>query len=258
MVTKIDENVVVVKSAAELESLDRSVFQFTARKVFRSWKEDFCDEETGEVITVDRTEPVFDKGQCLTPDDFSKLLFHLQCGDIQEIAFSNVQRSATLVSNRGFGIWLVKAEGARFKPKMMLRATNAMSAYEVAKDYIELNYTGDFFIKSVKACDESIIIEPKDDDESKEVFKNWYSVDVLLDDERDPENIETVGPYYFIVYAETVEAAKVIIENRIAHKRAEQEETDKYSLKLTKATTIGANVVVPMEFCMAYRKGGGE
>ena len=61
-----------------------------------------------------------------------------------------------------------------------------------------------------------------------------------------------------MVYAETVEAAKAVIENYIANKRSEDGVEDKYSIKMVQATTIGANVIVPREFCMAYQKGGEE
>lgn len=258
MVTKNDENVVVVKSATELQEIDRERYQFTAKKVFREWKEEFVDESTGLVTPVTRTEILFDKGVILTPDDFSKLLFHFQCNDLGEVCLSDQQRQATLVNNRGFGLWVVKAVGSKFKPKMMLRATNAMNAYEVAKDYIELNYTGDFFIKSMRTYDDCIIIEPNQEEEVKDVMKSWYEVSLWLVIQNEDGEEEESQPYVFIVYAETVEAAKATIENWLANKRSEDGVEGKYTLKMQSATTIGANVIVPMEFCLAYRKGGEE
>lgn len=258
MVTKIDENVVVVKSATQLQGIDREQYQYPAKNIFREWKEEFIDEDTGLVTPVTRSEILFKRGEALTSDDFSKLLFHFQCGDIEEISLSDQQRQATLVNNRGFGLWTVKAVGNKFKPKLLLRATNAMNAYEVAKDFIELNYTGDFFIKSMKTYSDCIIIEPKEEEETMDVLKSWYEVSLLLvlQDENGEE--EESQPYVFIVYAETVEAAKVTIENWLANKRAEDGVEGKYTLKMLSATTIGANVIVPMEFCLAYRKGGEE
>lgn len=258
MVTKKDENVVTIKSVAELEQLDRDEYRFTAQNVYRQWKEQFVDEDTGLITPITRNELLFAKGVELNTDDFSTILFHLQTGDMEELHMSNVQRRATLIGNRGFGLWVVKAIGNKFKPKMMLRASNAMAAYECAKDFIELNYTGDFFIKSIKTYDDCIIIEPKEEEEARDVFKSWYSVSILLDIEHAPDDVETQGPYDFVVYAETVEAAKAVIENYIANKRSEDGVEDKYSIKMVQATTIGANVIVPREFCMAYQKGGEE
>ena len=43
MVTKKDENVVTIKSVAELEQLDRDEYRFTAQNVYRQWQEEFVD-----------------------------------------------------------------------------------------------------------------------------------------------------------------------------------------------------------------------
>lgn len=258
MVTKNDENVVVVKSATELQKIDRERFLYPAKNIFREWKEEFIDEDTGLVTPVTRTELLFRRGDPLTSDDFSKLFFNFQCKDIEEVHLSDQQRQATLVNNRGFGLWTVKAVGNKFKPKLLLRATNAMNAYEVAKDFIELNYNGDFFIKSMKTYSDCIIIEPKDEDDAEDVLKSWYEVSLLVVLQNEGGEEEESQPYVFIVYAETVETAKVTIENWLANKRSEDGVEGKYTLKMMSATTIGANVIVPMEFCLAYRKGGEE
>lgn len=258
MTTKKNEDVIVVKTAKELTETNWIDYCYAARRICRTWTEDFMDDDTGEVVSIERNELLYSKGHHLMPDDYSSLLFHMQSGDVKEVWLSNQQRRATLVNNRGFGLWVVKAEGAKIKPKMMLRATNAMSAYEVAKDYIELNYRGDFFIKSIKTYGDSIVIEPSKDSDDKDLSRNWYTVGILLDIEHGLEDKETQGPYNFVVYAETVEAAKAIIENYIAKKRAEREDTEQYSLKMTSATTISADTIIPMEFCMAYRKGGDD
>ncbi len=255
MITKKNEDVVLVKTTKELQDLDKEQFCFAAQKVNRQWLEDFVDEDTGQIVTMDRYELLFERGHKFTQEDFSSLLFYLQTNDVKEVWLSNQQRCATLVGNRGFGLWVVKAEGSKVKPKLMLRATNAMNAYECAKDYIELNYRGDFFIKSIKTYGESIVIEPTVSDDDKEITRCWYTVGILIDIEHDEDDIETFGPMTYVAYAETVEAAKAIIENQIAKKRAESGAVEKYSVKMASATTISADTIIPMEFCMAYKKG---
>lgn len=258
MISKKDETVVVIKTTEELEKLDKEEFRYAAQRINRQWTEDFVDEDTGQIISMDRYELVFDKGYQFNDEDFSSLLFYFQTEDVKEAWLSNQQRCATLVGNRGFGLWVVKADGGKVKPKLMLRATNAMSAYECAKDYIELNYRGDFFIKSIKTYGESIVIEPLPDTDDKNIARCWYTVGILIDIEHDTDDIETFGPLTYVAYAETVESAKVIIENYIAKKRAESGAVEKYSVKMSSATTISADTIIPMEFCMAYKKGGDD
>lgn len=249
-----DENVIVVKSTEELQSLNKKEYKYPAQNIYRTWKEDFADEDTGEIITMNRSELLFGKGEAITSDDFTKLLFYLQCGEVEEIRMSNVQRLATMVSD-GFGLWLVKAIGDKQKPKMLLRATSALTAYECAKDFIELNYRGKFFISGIKTYGSCIIIEPSDEElNDMKVYRTWYSVIIMCDEEDKHNEIETTGPYNFVVYAESVEAAKIVIERYVAAVRSENKDERKYTLKMTSATTIGANVIVPKEFCMAYRK----
>ena len=258
MITKKNEDVVLVKTTKELTEINWVDYCYAAQRVSRQWTEDFADEDTGEVVSIDRYELLFEKGHRFTPDDYSTLLFHMQGGDVKEVWLSNQQRRATLVNNRGFGLWVVKAEGAKIKPKMMLRATNAMAAYECAKDYIELNYRGDFFIKSIKTYGDSHIIEPAKDSDDNNLSRNWYTVGILFEIEHGVEEKETIGPFNYVVYAETVEAAKVIIENNVARKRAEAGEEEHYTLKMVSATTISADTIIPEDFCLAYKKGGDD
>lgn len=155
-----NEIIVTVHNTDELAALDKNTYCFTASRVLKTWKEDFLDEDNGEVVTMDRTEVVFEKGMKLYPNDFSELLFRFQTGDITEAQLSNVQRQGIIKSAGRFRLWIVKADGAR-KMKLLLRADNAMSAYEVAKDYIELNYRGHFSIEGIKTFTDCIVIEPK-------------------------------------------------------------------------------------------------
>ena len=42
--------------------------KYLARPVVKKWMEDFVDEETGGIVSVERTELLFEKGIQITPD----------------------------------------------------------------------------------------------------------------------------------------------------------------------------------------------
>ncbi len=251
-----NEIIVTVHNTDELAALDKNTYCFTASRVLKTWKEDFLDEDNGEVVTMDRTEVVFEKGMKLYPNDFSELLFRFQTGDITEAQLSNVQRQGIIKSAGRFRLWIVKADGAR-KMKLLLRADNAMSAYEVAKDYIELNYRGHFSIEGIKTFTDCIVIEPKEEENQNiSVDRYWYmvSTEVLQQDEGEEPVILYTSQ--FLVFAENVESANVIIDRYIAEEKTRRGDNDTSNivLRTSSASTISCNVVVPADFCLPYSK----
>ena len=94
MQTKKEENIAVVRNATALEHLDFN-YRFVARTIATMHNEDFIDESTGEVVSVQIKDNIlFERGYELSSDDISQLLFHFQTGDIKEIHLSNQQRFA--------------------------------------------------------------------------------------------------------------------------------------------------------------------
>ena len=255
------EIIVTVHNTQELEAVNKKEFCYTASRVIKRYVEDFIDEDTGELVSVERTEAIFEKGMALSPNDFSELLFRFQTGDITEAQLSNVQRQGIITGGRRFRLWIVKVDGAR-KMKMMLRADNAMSAYEVAKDYIELHYRGTFVIEGIKTFTDCIVIEPKQDEEKRNISvdKFWYMVQVEALQQRPDEEPTVIYSNAFLVFAENVESAKSIIDHYIAEEKAKRGETtsDNVILRTTSASTISCNVVVPAEFCFAYTTDNEE
>jgi len=256
MNTRKDENLVTIKTMRELENLDKQEFHFVAEAIVRRWvDEDFVDDDTGEIVSHEKSEVIFERGEKLSSDDFSSLLFYLQCGDIKEFTLSNQQRQGAVISEKKLGVWVVKAAGRSIKCNIMLRASNAMMAYEIVKDYIELNFMGNFSIKGIKTYNECIIVEPEQDDGKRAQPRQWYTVSILLARSSRGGDEYTEGPFTYVVFAETVEAAKSIIEDYVSKKMQESDIDDSYVIKMTSATTISTNVIIPLEFCMAYTEG---
>lgn len=159
-----------------------------------------------------------------------------------------------------FRLWNVKVDGAR-KLKMLLRADNALLAYEVAKDYIELNYKGTFTIEGIKTFSDCIVIEPEKDDEKRNISADrwWYMVEVESMQQDPGEEPVSLFTSHFVVLAENVESAKVIIDRWVAEEKAKRgETTNNVILRTNSASVISCSVVVPAEFCFAYTQKDEE
>ena len=257
MLTKKNEHIVTVTSTEELEQIDRKSFCYAAQRIVRTYREDFIDEDTGETVTIDRNETLYAKGAHIAPDDFSALLFHFQSGDLKEVMLSDQLRPGYVYGST-WNIWQVNAAG-RIKLNMLLRAPNANLAYEIAKDYIELNYEGGFKITGIKLFTANIVIENSKEEKKKDGRKaenNWYSVSsVVKEDREEDEDIEVDDSTFdFIVYADTVETAKEIIEEWVAKRRIENKQTEPYVVNILSAKTINCNTIVPEDFWMAYKE----
>ena len=185
MITKKDLETVRITDAADLADLDKKKFRFTAEVVSTSYNEEFTDEDNGEIVTVERNNFLMAKGVELTPDDFSMLLFHFQSGDMKELLLCNQKREGSIVNNSTFGIWVVKAVGSKTKLNMLLRASNAKKAYDIASDYIELYQNGFFSIESIKTFDDCTIIEEvseESEDSRKKAESVWYNISVMIEE----------------------------------------------------------------------------
>ena len=145
-------------------------------------------------------------------------------------------------------LWVVKASGAK-NVKIMLKAKTASIAYEVAKDYIELNYKGTFVIQGIKTFADSIVLEPEESETNISVDRYWYRL-IVQQEYEDCGGSEF--EYSFVVYAENADVAKMLIDRYLAKRKIEDKDLEPIILKTKTASVISCDVVVPFDFCQAY------
>ena len=80
---------------------------YLAKRLLRTWQEDFVDNDTGEVVSIDRNEIIADRGQLITGDLLAVIRFHLQSGDISEVEVSNQKREGILSASTQMFPWMV-------------------------------------------------------------------------------------------------------------------------------------------------------
>ncbi len=81
--------------------------KYLAKRLLRTWQEDFVDNDTGEVVSIDRNEIIADRGQLITGDLLAVIRFHLQSGDISEVEVSNQKREGILSASTQMFPWMV-------------------------------------------------------------------------------------------------------------------------------------------------------
>ncbi len=124
--------------------------KYVAQTVSRKWNEDFVDEGTGEVVSIGRSEWVASRGAWIDQDLLSKITFHLQAGDIQEVEVSNQKRDAYLSISPYLSMWVVTAGIDSKNVKFLLYANSITMAIEILEDYVELHYSGGFTLVGAK------------------------------------------------------------------------------------------------------------
>lgn len=139
----------------------RIIGKYLASHALKSWKEDFLDESTGEVVTIERNEILFERGKYIDNDLATQINFHIQCGDIEDVEVSNQRRLAILNKRTMLYPFKITALIGNKRHSFILQAQDVTKAIEVATDYIELNFTQSFDITGVKLMDEVVILNER-------------------------------------------------------------------------------------------------
>lgn len=243
MVTKFDEVLITTSDVSEMKDL------YLGQRLLRTWKEDFIDEDTGEVVSIERNELILDKGTHLDPNNLQIVNFHLQSGDIKDVVISNQKRDCTRIY-KGVNLWLVSIELNSKKKNIYLYANSVENAIEIATDYIEQNHSGSFALKNLKELDYiNLIIDKNDEDLEDEINEEDVSIYVV-----NVEITEEEGSYKnsFILKSNDVESAKKIIEDYLIKKKVQNNVKPEFDMKILQAKTISCNFIVDPDFSIRY------
>lgn len=255
----------------------RIVGKFLASNVLKTWNEDFIDESTGEVVTIERNEILFERGSYIDDDLAQQINFSIQAEEIKDVEVSNQRRLAAPNQRTGLYPFKVSARIRTKRRTFILQAQDAAKAIEVATDYIELNFRNSFDITDIKLMDNVVILndrlrksveakeganeegaEPDNGEETRDDTK-YYKVEaevaISTENEEEPEK----KPYDFIVRTKDVDTAKVVITAWINAKVKERTERDGderkvIDLSILSASPFACNAIVDKAFCLAYRE----
>lgn len=75
------EDIVVTETSKPEEMYNK----YLAESVAKHWNEDFVDEDTGEPVSIERTEVLFDRGTYIDDDMLQKIMFSIQAEEIETV-----------------------------------------------------------------------------------------------------------------------------------------------------------------------------
>lgn len=256
----------------------------------RSWREDFLDESSGEVMSIERKELIYERGTLLQAEELSRIQFFMNEGSISEVEVSNQKRMSYEFKNTYIYPYMAQVDVENKKKKFLMLASSVDNALEIVKDYVELNYTGRYQVSMVKEYENHIIIvdtmlkKPLDDvtklaldeelysreerdqilkgdDESKPDTLKFYKIKARVsfsDDENKDEIFQS-----FIVNTYTAERAIMLINNFLSREqnKHEKEAVDKgntfkrkdINAVIEESGVIPVYAFVPKEFSEAYQ-----
>lgn len=265
---------------------------YLAKRVLKTWTEDFVDESTGKVVSIERNEILFERGTLIDQDVLTRIRFCMEADGIKEVEVSNQKRMAFENENKCLYPYIAQAQIGDKKYKFLLYATGLDNVIAILKDYIELNYQSGFTLTMAKEFDSCIILtdnlkERKVDSASEAYLKNEISSEEYLDamDSENTENTENEEPkpdekkFYqigtkvvfddeeeriqtFVVHTFSVDRAMMLITHWIKNKEDEYEKQAKEKgyeyekreihTSIESAKPIPVGRFIPREFSMAY------
>lgn len=262
---------------------------YLAKRVLKTWTEDFVDESTGKVVSIERNEVLFERGTLIDQDVLTQIRFCMEADGIKEVEVSNQKRMAFENENKCLYPYIAQAQIGDKKYKFLLYATGLDNVIAILKDYIELNYQSGFTLTMAKEFDSCIILtdnlkERKVDRAAEVYLKNEISSEEYLD-AMDSENTENEEPkpdekkFYqigtkvvfddeeeriqtFVVHTFSVDRAMMLITHWIKNKEDEYEKQAKEKgyeyekreihTSIESAKPIPVGRFIPREFSMAY------
>lgn len=265
----------------------RMLNKYLAKRVLKTWIEDFVDEDTGQVTSIERNEVIFDKGMLIDQDLLAKIRFSMEADGIKEIEVSTQRRMAVENENSFLYPYLAQANIGDRKHKFLFYATGLSNALLILKDYIELNYQSWFTLTMVKEFDSCVILtdtlkERKIDDASIAYLKNEITMSEYVDKmDEETEYVEdkpNEKKFYqieakitfddeertqtFVVHTFNVDRAMMLITHHLKSKEDEyatqaKEKGHEYDKKdihaaIESAKPIPVGRFIPKEFSMAY------
>lgn len=227
---------------------------YLAKRVLKTWEESFIDEDTGETVTIERNEILFDRGTLIDQDTLAKIRFSMEADGIKEVEVSNQNRLAFENENKfllnymfGFTLTMVK----EFDSCVIL--TDNLKERKV--DDATLEELKDTFL-----LNDSVTEEDEEEGDSKPNEKKFYQIETKItftDGENEDERVQT-----FVVNTFNVDRAMMLITHYLKNKEEECEIQAKEKghefrkreihTAIESAKPIPVGRFIPKEFSMAY------
>lgn len=247
---------------------------YLAEPLTKTWTEDFIDSDTGEVVSIERQEIILRRGELITPEKAQSISFYQQSGDISKpVKLTDQRRQAEEYNTASLKPYKVTASINSKRHKFILEAQTVELAMEVARDWIELNYKGNFTIIGATALSNVILLNSNierfnADGETEEISgtgesdgetTRYYMADAevsinYLDDEPSEHNFTFIVKTLDVDTAKAAATAWISAKVRKNHNEtADGKEIASVKTTLTAAKPFACAALINRAFCEAYK-----
>ena len=145
------EDIVVIETSKPEEMYNK----YLAEKVVKSWNEDFVDEDTGEPVSIERTEVIFDRGTYIDDDMLQKIMFSIQAEEIQTVKVTDVKPTKKRIDAQVRRYIVKLSDGNHSINVYTTRCKTPEDAAQMVGDYYTIyplpNVGGDFSVLESEA-----------------------------------------------------------------------------------------------------------
>ena len=248
---------------------------YLAEPLQKAWQEDFMDSETGELVSIIRCEMIMRRGEYITPEKAQTISFHYLSGELDKpVRLTNQRRQAEERNTTFLKPYKVSATINGKRHKFILEAQAVELAMEVARDWIELNYQGEFTINGVNALQDVILLNSNmerfnDKGETEEIIgtgeadgetTRYYMAEAEVVISYFGENETDEHKFTFIVKTLDVDTAKaaatawITAKMRKSHSENDDgREISNVKTSLTAAKPFSCAALINRAFCEAYK-----
>lgn len=236
------------------------VGKYLASRVIKTWTEDFIDEHTGEVVSIERHEVLHKKGIKLTPEKVQEIMFNIQAEEIKDVEIADqkfIHIERLILPSWSNYIVVLYAQQTRYP--VVVRAQNIETAIKVAIDFVNVyrKPIGDY-VTPTRVNPLGCAIVDDDDDcipESErkplEEEKTYFKVTSRLTYISDSKIMKQDNTY--MITSDEVGQAKERIY-RLGQKLFKDElEDPRSSFQVRKVTPLNIFALVPKSYSEMYK-----
>ena len=242
--------------------------KYLPKHVLRTWHEDFRDEDTGEIITIERNEVIVESGE-ITQDKLQQIQFAIQAGDIEDVEVSAEDVRPMSIQTAGYlipySLELERWSMDIVKDHYVCYARDIPEAMKIACEFGQMyrGFSGDVKVNRVVRMDARMVPDnhqciPEADRKPADERKDYFKVTVrhdYIDGNLKQKHFDT----HYIIAAKDVGEAKDRIALLLEIQKAEAEKRDGVKTDdrdshdtIRKAQPFEVDCIVPMEFSKLY------
>jgi hypothetical protein len=225
---------------------------YLKNNIVKKWTENFIDEDTGEVVGIERNEILLSRGTLIDGDELQTIIFYKESGEIDQVEVTNQRRKAHEVGFGTLQAWKVKVKQMDKSVTIILYAYSLDNAYHILNDYLEQLFDNDYNILSIASMGNIVVLDDnfvgmqdKTDGGNKEKEKKFYDIEVVIKSEG--YDMQMVR---YIVNTYNSERAQFVIQCDL--NRRKKDDNVKFEIMLEKINPMPSLVYIPRSFSEEY------